>query len=266
MARFATARPGLLASRAAPPLFSTRTVGVPVALACGSVVAFGVGGVSLGLALLATGTVSVMQLAAPWVRQHSRGGGVAAVILYLAPYVLFFVPYLLWTLAFPPPWRWNGAGSAAAVSLALGCHLLDLRSWRVLLHPGLMRLMPPVNALTVLAENYQFLASAVFQELFYRGALFVILLPALGGPLTVALTSALFTLEHYGNRWGAVARGKRYYPRIALLAAALGSIAWLTGSPVCALIGHVMFNLVPMVALNLRAVLTRNLDEEQVDA
>ncbi|MFB7260579.1 CPBP family intramembrane glutamic endopeptidase [Streptomyces nojiriensis] len=265
MSRIADLHPGRLAGSAPPPLFTARTIGVPLGLACTGAASAALGAPALAVALVATATVCAMHILAPWVRTQSRRtGGAIADALYLAPYVLFFLPYVLWALAVPPAWGWHAWGAVAALLCGLAFQGVDAKSWRTLFTPDIMRLMPATRPLSAALESYQLMASAFCQELFYRGVLFVVLVPEIGAWPTVVVTSLLFTLEHFGNRWGTTAHAKGYYLRITLFAGALGALAAVTGSWLVALLGHLVFNLVPAVQLSARAVLTRASFREEI--
>lgn len=75
----------------------------------------------------------------------------------------------------------------------------------------------------------------ILEEVFYRGALFRPLLPAVGPAATIAVTALLFASAHE----------TRAIVPIALAGALLGFARWQSGSVVCSILLHMTFNAVP---------------------
>jgi hypothetical protein len=247
--RLAAIYPAPRAAVPPPPIFTLRTVALPAAASVGAVLSWLGQRHDVAAALAAAASVLAMQLIAPWIRRRSLAmAGVAAEVLFAAPFLLFFLPYLVWTVVTPPPlaWSWSGAGAAVVVGVAV--HLSDWRRVRLGFDRGLLELMPPLRSSTAALRGYQILAAAIGQELFYRGVILVLLGPTLGW-WAVPASATLFVLEHLGNRWASAVFDPFYVARISVLSAVLSTISYATGSVWAALAGHLAYNLFPVAQL-----------------
>lgn len=246
---------------APPPIFTRRNLALPLA-ASGAAVGFWIfGPQDLGTGCAAVATAWVAQLVAPAIRRRSlRMSGWLAEVLFAAPFVLFFLPYVAWTVAVRPPFRWSWAGVVLAVLVGAAAQATD---WRRLA-PGfdrvLLSLMPPLRPVTVVLRSYQTLAAAIGQELLYRGVLYTLMAPTLGWTV-VPVSTALFVLEHMGNRWASTMFSPAYFLRIAGLSLALATVAYATDSLWAAILGHVAFNLFPVTQLAFRYAVSERFGE-----
>jgi len=246
---------------APPPIFTRRNLALPLA-AVGF--AFGLwilGEEDLGTGCAAVASAWVAQLVAPAIRRRSlRMSGWVAELLFAAPFVLFFLPYVAWTVAVRPPFQWSWVGVVLAVVVGAAAQATD---WRRLA-PGfdrvLLGLMPPMRLVTVVLRSYQTLAAAIGQELLYRGVLYTLMAPTLGWTV-VPVSTALFVLEHMGNRWAATLFSRAYLLRVGGLSLALATVAYATGSLWAAVLGHIAFNLVPVAQLGFRYAVSERFGE-----
>lgn len=250
--KLAQVYPAPKAREGAPPILTRRTVAPAAVLLAASVACWAGGARALAEALLAVSTVLVMQVVAPAVRRQSlhRTGPIAE-LLFAAPFVLFFLPYVAWVLLIRPPLPWSATGALVAIAVGVTGQLVVRRHWAASFDAETIGLLAPLRLPTALLQSYQTLVSAVTQELFYRGALFVLLTPVLSWA-TVPVSAALFVLEHVANRWAASQRDIRYFARIFALAVGLGAVAYVTGSALPAVLGHVAFNSVNVLQVAYR--------------
>lgn len=247
--RLAVLYPAPRASAAPPAIFTARTVALPVAASLAALALGLVHAWSGCIALAATATVWIMQLVAPSIRRWSLSmGGWVAEILFAAPFVLFFLPYVVWTAVVRPPFHLSWVGVAVAVAVAVVVYASDWTRLRPGFDRELLELLPPLRLITAALRGYQLLAAAIGQELFYRGVIIWLLAPALGWGV-VPVSAALFVLEHVGNRWASAVFDRAYLCRIAALSAVLAAIAYATGSLWAAVLGHVVYNMFPVAQL-----------------
>ncbi len=244
--RLAKLYPAPRAVQALPPIFTLRTLGLPVGSAFGAVLCWALRWDEAAWALAGVCAVTLMQLLAPAVRRRSLSGeGWVSEVLFAAPFVLFFVPYAVWCVLFPPSFRPDVLGIVAAVVIAFGVRLTELSKIRLGFDREMLELMPPLRRSTLALRSYQTVAAAVGQEVFYRGSLFVLLGPAMGWGV-VPVSVAFFVAEHWSNRWAAAMFTPAYLLRITVLAIGLGIVAHVSGSVIPAVVGHVAYNLVPI--------------------
>ncbi|GAA1753486.1 CPBP family intramembrane glutamic endopeptidase [Luedemannella helvata] len=230
-----------------PPIFTLRTLGLPVGSALGASLCAVLGWSGPAWALAGVSAVTFVQLLAPAIRQRSLSGdGWLAEVGFAAPFLLFFAPYVAWCVMFPPSFRPAPVWIVVAIAGAVALRLTELSRLRLGFDRELLELMPPLRRSTLLLRSYQTMAAAVGQELFYRGALFVLLAPVLGWGV-VPVSAALFVGEHWSNRWAATMFTTPYLVRISALALGLGVIAYASGSVVPAIVGHVAYNLAPVM-------------------
>ena len=245
--RLATLYPAPRTGRALPPIFTLRTLGLPVGAGLGAVLCWALGWSGPAWALGGVSAVAFMQLLAPAIRQRSlTGDGWLSEVGFAAPFLLFFVPYVVWCVMFPPSFRPAPVWILVAIAVAVALRLTELSQLRLGFDRELLELMPPLRRSTLLLRSYQSIAAAVGQELFYRGALYVLLVPILGWGV-VPVSAALFVGEHWSNRWAAAMFTSAYLVRIGVLALGLGVVAYAAGSVVPAIVGHVTYNLVPVL-------------------
>lgn len=204
-----------------------------------------------GLALLAWSTVLLAQQCGPLLREASkRVTGWRRETLFNLPFALFFVPMLAWALVTRPGFGGPAAGLAVGAAFGFAMQATEWKQWRLGFDRDLLELLPPVASLQVLVQTWMLAGSAVFQELFYRGAL-----PALlsGWPavVIVAASTVAFVGEHVCNRWAARTHGRRYYLRLAVLSVGLGLLA-AEVSLAAAVAAHLAFNAVPWASLLMR--------------
>jgi hypothetical protein len=234
---------------APPPIFTKRNLAPPLAMAAAAAACWSTGERDAGIACAAVATVYATQLIAPAIRRRSlQMHGWAAEVGFASPFVLFFLPYVAWSLAVRPTFGWSWAGVALAILAGAAVHATDLRQLRLGFDRTILELMPALRGATALLRAYQTLGAAIGQELFYRGVLHALLTPTLGWAV-VPVSTLLFVVEHAGNRWASTVFDLAYLLRIGALSAALGVIVYTTGSLWAALVGHVGFNLVPIAQL-----------------
>jgi hypothetical protein len=263
---------------ALPAIISVRTAGpLVVAALLGAVLVgagTGAGGArAAGVALLAWSTVLLAQLCGPLLREASKqAAGRWRAVLFNLPFALFFLPALVWALvtrpAFDGPVAGAGlggaglggaaAGSAARLAVGLVAGVLfglamqatAWKQWRLGFDRDLLELLPPVSPALLITQGWMLAGSAVFQELFYRGAL-VTILSGWSPPVIVAAGTLAFVLEHTSNRWSTRANTGRYYLRLTILSVGLGFLA-VEVSLAAALAAHLAFNAVPAANLLMR--------------
>ncbi|GAB2959295.1 CPBP family intramembrane glutamic endopeptidase [Nonomuraea fastidiosa] len=234
---------------APPPIFTPRTVALPAAVTLGALACWAVDAPDFAVMLAAVATVWAMQLIAPAVRRRSLSmAGWASEVLFAAPFVLFFLPYVAWTAIVRPAFAWDWAGAVLAVVVAAAVYASDWRRLRLGFDRELLELMAPLRLSTAALRSYQLLAAAIGQELFYRGVLFAFLVPVVGW-WAVPVSTVLFVVEHLGNRWAGTVINVAYVVRITVLSTLLASIAYVTGSLWAAVLGHVTYNLFPVAQI-----------------
>lgn len=242
--RLASHYPAPRTTGSLPPIFTVRTLGLPLAAGVGATACWATAWHDAGWAFAGVSAVALMQLVAPAVRQRSlTGRGWWAEVQFAAPFVLFFAPYVLWAALFPPSFALEPLWSVVALAVAAGVRLTELSRLRLGFDRQMLELMPPLRQSTLALRAYQTLAAAIMQELFYRGALFVLLAPTLKWGV-VPVCAALFVAEHWSNRWAAAVFTRAYMMRIAILATGLGVVAYASDSVVPAIVGHIAYNLV----------------------
>ncbi|AQZ62467.1 unnamed protein product [[Actinomadura] parvosata subsp. kistnae] len=244
--RLARVYPPPRTTSAPPPIFTMRTVALPAAVTLGAIVFWVAQMPAAATVLAAVATVWAMQLIAPAVRRRSLSmDGWASELLFASPFVLFFLPYVAWTVAARPPLTWDWAGAALAVTTAVAVYASNWRQLRVGFDREFLEIMPPLHLTTAALRSYQLQAAAIGQELFYRGVVFEFLRPTIGWAVIVVST-VLFVVEHLGNRWAGAVLDRAYVVRITVLSTALATIMFVTGSLWAALLGHVVYNLFPV--------------------
>ncbi|WP_329239190.1 CPBP family intramembrane metalloprotease [Actinoallomurus sp. NBC_01490] len=191
--------------------------------------------------------VTFMQLLAPAIRRLSMtGDNWVAEVQFAAPFLLFFLPYIVWCVMFPPSLKPALVGIVVAVGIAVGVRLTEFSRLRLGFDRGMLELMPPLRRSTLLLRSYQSIAAAIGQELFYRGVIFVLLAPVLNWGV-VPVSAALFVAEHRSNRWAATIFTTGYLARISVLSIGLAVVAYVADSVIPAVAGHLAYNLVPVL-------------------
>jgi hypothetical protein len=235
-----------------PAIISVRTTGpLAVSAVLGAALVATREAHAAGLALLAWFTVLLAQQCGPVLREASkRATGRWRAVLFNLPFGLFFLPTLAWALVTRPAFAGPAAGLALGVGFGLAMQATDWKQWRLGFDRDLLELLPPVGPVLLLVQTWMLAGSAVFQELFYRGALAAILSGWTPAGVVVASTLA-FLLEHTSNRWGTRAHGRRYYLRLTVLSLGLGFLA-VEVSLAAAVAAHLAFNAVPWANLFMR--------------
>jgi hypothetical protein len=158
------------------------------------------------------------------------------IIRRLLRHAVFFVVFPF--LAVPP----MGTAASCAMGSAAGAIALGFQ-WKEIrrsFEPAYLKLFPPIGAIDRTRDLITFGFAGAAQEYLYRYAVLVALSPLIGYA-SVLVAAVLFTVEHLihpGGSWDI-----KDLMLQALLAIVLGTIVYVGGGLLPAVLGHTVFNL-----------------------
>ncbi|MNW56348.1 CAAX amino terminal protease self- immunity [compost metagenome] len=131
------------------------------------------------------------------------------------------------------------------IALLLSLVLLSVRIKQLALYfnKDIISMLPIVSLRKAIIEIYSYIFSAVWQELFYKAVVIIMLSSFMNNYLSVVISALLFTTEHYLHRYSASQNQNIDYFFQFILSATSGYLYLESGSLIIPIAAHLFYNL-----------------------